>query len=111
MRGLELKTLTNWVLGNKWCGKLCHEIGMQRIGRYGSDIMQRAVTINAAKCQEECQASILCEYWSFDIVTKNCTKLSGPGWFVSGPASNDTGTTSISGPKFCERSKRELTLS
>ena len=99
-----------WVLGNKWCDKLCHEIGMRRIVRLGSIQTDTSFTVNAAKCQEECQASLPCEYWSFDVVTKNCTQLSGPGNLEPAPASTDTSPTGISGPKYCERSKRELIL-
>ena len=72
--------------------------------------MDAYVTENAAKCQEECQASLPCEYWSFDVVTKNCTQLSGPGKLEPAPASTNTSPTGISGPKYCERSKRELIL-
>ena len=82
---------------------------MQRTARWGSEVVEKEVTVTAAKCQEECQELLSCEYWSFELITKNCTKLSGPGDLAPGYLSNDTSVTSISGPKFCERSRSEFT--
>ena len=50
-----MKVATDKTIGVKWCGKLCHEIGMERKTTHGSSRVSKQTMVTAAKCQEECQ--------------------------------------------------------
>ena len=108
MQMKDMKKSDHKITGVKWCGKLCHEFGMQRDITPGTSTVFKGEKVTAAKCQEACQESDLCEYWSFELATQNCTLLSGPGRLVA-PSANDS--YYISGPKLCERSRSESVTS
>ena len=50
-----MKVQAEKTIGVKWCGKLCHEIGMQRKTTHGSYEVGKQIMVTAAKCQEDCQ--------------------------------------------------------
>ena len=96
--------------GAKWCGKLCHEIGIRRSSNsFGSAKVQGITTDSAAECQEKCQGTSSCEYWSYNLTSTGCLLLSGPG-NIFAPSANDSHRF-ISGKKLCERSRSELEMS